>query len=170
MQVEHFLLVKNGWVPNNSRLPILLYRGAVKGSGERAAVSFEKLFDANGWPPDWRDVIYDYHHYHSTAHEALGVAKGSATLMLGGSHSMSLDVAAGDALVLPVGTGHRGVKASADFLVVGAYPTGQDWDVCREAPTDAMLRRMRKLPIPPLDPVMGQSGPLGRHWPSATRP
>ena len=33
----------------------------------------------------WTWTVYDFHHYHSTAHEALVVATGEAVLMLGGT-------------------------------------------------------------------------------------
>lgn len=164
MEAEHFILHRNGWVPNNDRLPVLVYRGAVKAEGKEAAERFERLFADHGWPPRWRDTIYDYDHYHSTAHEALGVAAGSATLMLGGPDGREVAVRAGDALVLPVGTGHRRIAASDDLLVVGAYPRGQDWDICRDAPSDEAWRRMRALPIPRADPVTGDAGALPDPW------
>ena len=62
---ETFILHENGWCPNNERLPVLLYRGAVKAEGKAAAERFEQLFADHGWPPQWRDTIFDYHHYHS---------------------------------------------------------------------------------------------------------
>ena len=164
MELEHFILTENAWVPNNERLPVIIYREAVPGRGVAAAKRFEKMFEKNGWPSDWRDGIYDYHHFHSTAHEALGVFAGSATLMLGGPHGKSIEVKAGDALVLPVGIGHRSVKATADFLVVGAYPEGQDWDICRKAPSAPMRARMDRLPLPEQDPIQGKGGPLDRLW------
>lgn len=80
MQAEHFFFDENGWVPNNAALPVLVYHGVLTGSSEEAAEAFERLFARHGWPPQWRDTVYDYHHYHSTAHEVLGVAAGSATL------------------------------------------------------------------------------------------
>lgn len=164
MMAEHFILEENGWVPNNPRLPVLLYRQGAEDKGEAAAKRFEALFADHGWPPQWRDTVYDYHHYHSTAHEALGVAAGSATLMLGGPDGREVKVQAGDALVLPVGVGHRRIEASDEFLVVGAYPRGQDWDICREAPSEEMRRRMRALATPAEDPVEGKAGPLCALW------
>ena len=158
MEIESFLLGENDWVPNNARLPVLIYRGALQGGGEDLAEQFEALFAEHGWPPDWRDGVFDYHHYHSSAHEALGVFAGSATLELGGPAGRHVEVSAGDALLLPAGTGHRCVSASATFQVVGAYPQGQAWDICREAPDPAGRARIAALPDPRHDPVTGESG------------
>ncbi len=150
---EEFLLEANGWVPNNPTLPVIVYRAVEHGDCEDIARAFDKRFADHGWPPDWRDTVYDYHHYHSTAHEALGVAAGKATLELGGPQGQKVKVSAGDAIILPAGTGHRRIESSADFLVVGAYPAGQKWDICRNAPSPEARKRIRTLPYPGQDPV-----------------
>ncbi len=164
VKVEHFLLHENDWVPNNPQLPVLVYRAALDLDPGEPASTYEELFHGHGWVPRWRDAIFDYHHYHSNVHEALGVVKGNATLLLGGPGGLPIEVAAGDALVLPVGTGHCRERASDDFCVVGAYPDDTQWDICRVAPDDATRARMAALAIPATDPVIGADSPLTRFW------
>jgi uncharacterized protein YjlB len=155
-------LKPNGWMPN-SPLPVLLYRNAMPASSDRAT-AMERLFTANGWPPQWRNGVYDFHHYHSTAHEVLGFAEGHADLVLGGEGGEPVTVHAGDIAVLPAGTGHCRITASNDFLVIGAYPENEHWDICRTAATPEVLERMRRVRFPASDPLTGASGALPKLW------
>jgi uncharacterized protein YjlB len=161
-QLDQLHLKPNGWIPNNP-LPVLLYRQALPVTPDLADV-MEQIFTRNGWPPQWRNGVYDFHHYHSTAHEVLGFAGGNAEIMLGGENGTAITVRAGDVAVLPAGTGHCRISASDDFLVIGAYPPGEHWDICRTAATAEVLERIRQVRFPASDPVSGKSGALPRLW------
>lgn len=149
----------------NSRLPLLFYRAALA-RGEASPEAMEALFAAGGWPPAWRYTVYPYHHYHSTAHEVLGIASGHARLMLGGPHGREFDVEAGDVIVIPTGVVHKQISKSGDFLVVGGYPPGQRADQMRGELGDRPQadRNIAKVPLPDSDPVAGRDGPLLEHW------
>ena len=162
-QVERLQLSRNGWMPNNERLPVLLYRH-VFAPGADAAGRMEDTFAHNQWPAQWRNGVYRFHHYHSTAHEVLGFAGGTARILLGGENGHEITVAAGDVAVLPTGIGHCLLECDTEFLVVGAYPPEQHWDICRAAPGPASTERMRTLPFPQSDPVSGASGELLLAW------
>jgi uncharacterized protein YjlB len=155
----------DGLTPNHPAWPVIHYRGAVALKGDPAAI-FEVLFAAHGWKDGWRDVVYDYLHYHSDQHEVLGFARGRAVLRLGGAQGRSLKVKAGDVLVLPAGTGHQCLSKSRDLLAVGGYPRKGGYDMCRptQADHDPAVIAIAKVPRPRADPVYGAKGPLLRLW------
>ncbi len=158
----------DGAIPNN-RLPLLVYPGVVGVTGADPAAAFEARFAANGWRGAWRNGIYPFPHYHSTAHEVLGIARGEARVRFGGGNGRVLTVRAGDVVVIPAGVGHQNLGASADLLVVGAYPGGAAWDLCRGRPEERprVLANIAQVALPAADPVYGQNGPLPEHWRAA---
>jgi uncharacterized protein YjlB len=166
MRPEALTLDDDGGIPNSS-LPVLLYHDALDGAAGAAA--YEELFAAHGWLGAWRDGIFRFHHFHSTAHEVLGIARGTVDVMLGGPNGRQLALAAGDVVVLPAGTGHRNMASSADLLVVGAYPNGMRWDLRRGDPAerDEVLANISRVPLPDQDPVRGRDGQLVELWSGA---
>lgn len=147
----------------NSPLPVLIYRQVLDtGSGEEQADAFEAMFKRHGWPPAWRYHLYDFDHFHSTAHEALGIFRGQARARLGGPNGRETVLNAGDVLVLPAGVGHASVEASDDFCMVGAYPPGQEPEIERGDPAAlaAAQARVASVGLPENAPVGGPLAPL----------
>ncbi|WP_106796544.1 cupin [Rhizobium sp. H4] len=161
MHVETRMFEPSDWVPNNQRFPVILYKGLF---GDDGPCDFEGLFAESGWTGIWTNGVFDYQHYHTGAHEALGVSRGSATLLIGGPSGQAMKVTAGDCLVLPAGTGHRNLGCTRGFQVVGAYPEGQHADIQTSAASSEMLAKISSLPIPNSDPVQGPSGFLTKNW------
>jgi len=166
IDVVSHLLAADSDIPNNTRLPLLVYPGAVQLDVDDPASVFERLFAANDWVGCWRNGIFPFHHYHSTAHEVLGVYSGSAIAQLGGENGVSLTLNAGDVIIIPAGVGHKKLSSSASFGVVGAYPSGQHADVCRASPQSCQqaAQQVAKVFVPTRDPVHGPGGPLCTHW------
>ncbi len=161
-----FRFKDDGFIPNNPRWPLIVYRDAVALPArlDPAAV-FEELFESNGWVDSWRDGIYDYVHYHSRIHEVLGIARGYAEVQFGGPHGRLVKVKAGDVAILPAGTGHQCFRASDDFLVVGAYTPFGTYDECtKPAQHKRAVTSIARLMRPRQDPVYGPKGPLLRIW------
>ncbi len=88
VQPEQLHFKDDGVYPG-SVLPVLLYRAAITADAQDRASVFERGFAQNDWRNSWRNGVYSFAHYHSTAHEALGVYSGSARLRLGGERPKS---------------------------------------------------------------------------------
>jgi uncharacterized protein YjlB len=159
----------DGRIPNNPDLPLVLYRGGIDlaGSPDPEAV-IEKTFSANGWGRLWRNGIYPYVHYHSMIHEAMGVARGRATVRFGGEKGEDIEIAPGDVVVLPAGTGHQRLTQTPELVVIGAYPPIGKYDLCRGSRPDhaRAIVTIPKVPRPATDPIFGRNGPLVSLWSS----
>jgi len=168
VQPEQLHFEDDGIYPG-SVLPLLLYRAATTGNAEDRASFFERTFAQNDWCNSWRNGVYPFAHYHSTSHEVLGVYDGTAKIRLGGKHGQTVEVRAGDVILIPAGVAHQNIDASPDFNVVGAYPDGRHWDLLRGLPGERPQsdRTIAALPIPDFDPVYGAEGPLRQIWKAA---
>jgi uncharacterized protein YjlB len=164
IESHHFL--DDGGTPNHPVLCLLVMRGTGAANAADPAAWFERRFTRNGWGATWRWQVYPYQHYHSTNHEVLGVSRGESRLLLGGDEGVEFHVGVGDVIVLPAGVGHKCLEASGDFQVVGAYPGGDTPDILRPGEGDPaeVRRNISRVPVPDMDPVYGNDGPLVRYW------
>ena len=165
-KVVAHLLAADSVIPNHPRWPLLVYPGVLALQGGDPAAAFEELFSRNGWPAAWRDGIFPFHHYHSNAHEALGIYSGEATVQFGGDAGVTVVARPGDVIVLPAGTGHKKLSSRGALGVVGAYPRGAHPDTCMPPFTrgKGKSEAAARAPLPEGDPVYGAGGPLFEHW------
>jgi len=164
--IIHQVFDDDGIFPNN-KFPVLVYKDLGKLTAVEEASNIEKIFMKNGWGNSWRNGIYDFHHYHSTAHEVLGVYSGSANVLLGGEkNGEKFYLEKGDVIIIPAGVAHKLIESSEDFAVVGAYPEGQSWDMNygKEGERPAVDQNIKNVPYPEMDPVFGETGPLTKMW------
>ena len=168
MNVEIKTLQLQGYdnFPNNPKLPVLLYKNVFDFNENDPASTIEKILRENNWGGSWRNGIYSFHHYHSTAHEALGVYGGWADVQLGGPESDIVRIEKGDLVILPVGTSHKKIDSGDGFAVVGAYPDGQTWDMNYGKPEELEKARANilKVKLPSKDPVFGVNGKMFEYW------
>ena len=159
---EIYVFPANNGFPN-SKLPLLVYCNALPPD----PAGMESAFQENGWSGAWLNGIFSYHHFHSIAHEVLGIAAGQVTVAFGGPDGTPVTLQAGDVVVIPAGVAHRKLHQSGDLLVVGAYPGGADYDIRRGDPAELedVRRAIGKVSIPTRDPVTGEHGWLLKLWP-----
>ena len=164
-EVSSHLLLENGSFPNNGRLPLLVFKQVFE-KNRVTPERFEQLFTSNLWPAAWRNGIFSFHHYHSMAHEVLGVYRGWVEACFGGPDGLILRAEAGDVIIIPAGVSHCNKGQSPDFRVVGAYPQGQNWDMKygKDGERPAVDQVISTVPLPAADPVAGKDGPLKTLW------
>lgn len=165
-KMETLKLEENGNFPNNPKLPVLVYKNVFDLSGGDPASTIEKVFAENNWGGSWRDGIYTFQHYHSTAHEALGIYGGWAEVQLGGPGNKPVRVEKGDLVVLPAGTAHKKINSGDGFAVVGAYPDGQTWDMNygKDGELPKTKQNIANVALPTKDPVYGKNGKMFEYW------
>ena len=160
------LLLDDGTFPNNDKLPLLVYKNAIPIPDQNPAAAIERIFRENRWGGSWRNGIYSYHHYHSTAHEVLGIYGGKVRVQLGGPKGIIIEGKSGDVIIIPAGVAHKNLGSSSDFRCVGAYPPGQSWDMNygKHGERPKADQNILKVPLPKTDPVYGDKGALITEW------
>jgi uncharacterized protein YjlB len=168
METEIHLLIDDGRVPNNPRLPLVIYHDALSESA--MADEALGLFVDNGWSEGWVNGIYDFHHYHARSHEVLANLGASVTVQFGGEAGPVLEFPPGAGVVIPAGGGHCRMSSGAGLRIVGAYPLGQgDWDLKRGDNADhyrLAKEEIAYVELPSSDPFAGINGPLLEIWQS----
>jgi uncharacterized protein YjlB len=165
-KLQTYRFKDDGLIPNHPKWPLIIYKRAVRlpASFDPAAV-FEELFDMNGWGGlvarrHLRLCPLSFAHPRGPRHRA-----GNGKVQFGGTKARTLALKAGDVAILPAGTGHQCLKASEDFLVVGAYPPSGTYDVCTSLEhRKKALSTIPRVARPRKDPVYGKDGPLMRVW------
>jgi len=159
-------VLKENAVFPNSKYPLIVYRSAWKVPQLFAALNIENHLKENFWENSWRNGVYDYHHYHSIAHEVMAVYEGKAKILFGGEKGIEVNIKEGDVVVVPAGVAHKRISASKDFKIVGAYPKGQDYDMnyCQPGERPETDKRIKKVSLPKADPLYGKTGPLMKYW------
>ena len=164
--VQIHLIKENAPFPNNGDLPLVVYQGAFSFQETLDPGLIEKTFSMHDWAGSWRNGLYPFHHYHSTAHEVLGIYSGSLRVQFGGEDGLKLAASTGDVLILPAGLAHKNLWSSHDFRVVGAYPRGTSWDMNygKSGERPGADENIARVPLPGNDPVYGAEGVLLKHW------
>jgi uncharacterized protein YjlB len=160
------ILSENENFPNNTILPVLIYRNVFQFITNDPASEIEQIFIKNSWGGTWRNGIYNFHHYHSISHEVLGLYSGWADLQIGGPGNEPMRLQKGDLIILPAGTAHRKINSGNNFAVVGAYPGGQDWDMNYGKPEELenAKNNIAHVSLPETDPVFGKTGKIFDFW------
>lgn len=166
LTVHRHHIPAHGLTPNTSLTPhpLLIYRSCFPPS--TTASHIESHLKTTGVvTPQWRYTMFSTTHFHSTAHEVLGISRGRARLCFGCEDNpgrVEAVVGAGDVLVVPAGVGHRLLEdVEGEFEMVGAYPKGCGWDMCYgKEGEEGAWERIRGLEWFARDPVYGDEGPV----------
>ena len=146
----------DGTFPNNERAPLLVYQGVLPVGTSRPEARGSELLTTNGWTSPWAWGVFTYHHYHSTAWEALLCVRGDAQIQFGGPSGPTLPATFGDLILIPPGVAHKQLQASGDFTLLGCYPEETpNADTCKGAPSKAQAQNIERCPVPRSDPVFG---------------
>lgn len=149
--------------PNTSiqNKPLMIYHQAFKNPSASKVESH--LRSVGVVDPQWRYTMYSQSHFHSTTHEVLSIASGSAKCCFG--HEDNPDrvepvLESGDVVIVPAGVAHRLMEDYGGFQMVGSYPVGKNWDMCYgKLGEEDRIQDISSLGWFDKDPVFGDQGP-----------
>ena len=169
--IQTLLIPGDGMFPNNDALPLILVLQVFDPKTKNLVQTIEKTFHGNAWERSWRNGIFDFHHYHSTAHEVLGLYAGRVKVHFGGPDGQVAAAEAGDVIIIPAGVSHKNLDQSPDFRCVGAYPAGQSPDMLygKSGERPQTDQNIRSVSLPKIDPIFGKNGLLLEIWGKALR-
>ena len=169
LRISRYFIPAYGFIPNTSiqNRPLSIYYSAFPPSSTLTTAStIESYLSSipNGVRPAWRYSMYSTDHFHSTSHEVLSIASGSAKCSFG--HLDNPDhveevLKKGDVVILPAGVCHRLMEElEKPFLMVGSYPEGCDWDLCYgKQGEEGKIKAIETLDWFRTDPIYGDHGP-----------
>ena len=170
--VQAFRFEDDGETPNNPRLPLVVYRAAVKLAGEHdPAAPFERAFARHGWGDGWRNGIYPFLHFHTATHEVLGIARGRATVEFGGAKGQALDGRGGRrrrAAGRHRPSAHLGERRSSGRRRLSAQRFIRP-EAAGQVDHKKAVAAIAEVPLPEMDPVHGREGPLMTLWKGTVR-
>lgn len=151
-------------LPNTSiqSKPLMIYHDAFKATESGVTKQFERVGEV---VPRWVYGLYNQTHFHSTTHEVYAVVGGRASLCFGGEHNPDR-VEKGDIIIIPAGVAHRmledvGGPHEESFKMVGAYPEGNEWDICYgQEDEEDKIGGIAKVDWFHKDPLLGDDGPV----------
>ncbi|KAI1611365.1 RmlC-like cupin domain-containing protein [Exophiala viscosa] len=159
---KHQIPAYNG-IPNTSvqGKPLMIYHSAFTKS---SASNIKTHLKAVGVVcPQWEYTMFTETHFHSTTHEVLSIASGSAKCCFGGEKNegrVEPVLEEGDVVIVPAGVGHRLLEDYGGFNMVGSYPTGKSWDMCYgRAGEESKVKAIEDLGWFRQDPIYGDDGP-----------
>ena len=98
--IQTLIIPEDGIFPNNSALPLVLMQQVFDPTETNLVRTIEEKIHKNAWGGSWRNGIYNFHHYHSTAHEVLGLYSGKVKAQFGGPDGQAVTAEAGDVIII----------------------------------------------------------------------
>ncbi|KAI0071310.1 hypothetical protein K474DRAFT_1669137 [Panus rudis PR-1116 ss-1] len=164
LRISTHYIPRHRLLPNTSIVnkPLLIYHSVFQPTASPSQIE-QHITSIGEFIPQWRYGMYHITHFHSTTHELLVIASGSAKLCFGGENNperLEADVKKGDAILVPAGVAHRALEEDGSFEMVGSYPVGASkWDMCYGKEGEDVEGKIRALSWVKKDPLYGEDGP-----------